>query len=107
MIYLTIWIIGVVSAILFEILVGFSPDLVDADNGAHVIVAACFWPIITPMALIYLLGRFINKNRKNRIEKQDQKTKLRIAQEQQLKTIEQELEQELNYTNKDNVSQSR
>lgn len=94
LIILGIYIAGIFGMWLWDTFIGFSFEF-DGYNGPPLGLACAFWPLAFPIALLIDLGEKLSGVKRQRIAKEEQQEKVRIAAQKELDIYMREVEEEL------------
>ena len=88
--------IGILLFLVWEAVIGCGVRFyTDINDGPTAVLAAIFWPVAIPIILLVNFSSLLDSIRNKRIQKEENKTKLRIAAQKELDTYMEQVEAEM------------
>lgn len=89
------WAVGAIAFWMWDSFIGFQIDFDESKNEPPVGLAIWFWPIALPILLASAFNTWLDNAKAQRLAEREQKRKLRIKHEQEVKEYLGQLDQEV------------
>jgi len=89
-----IYIIGIFVFVAWDAYIGFGFEFPDLSNGPNEVLSAFFWPIALPICIVIAISIKFEAAKKHRLERKEERRKLRVATERELQSSLKELDNE-------------